>query len=162
MIYLAGNYLVVRELSVNLMDLSLTEGQDIPFSFIFYSLTVLFPVLYLYFGVKNKDMVLLRISLLIFGLSVFTFKYYYGFGHPEITLTIAGLILSCITLILFNYLKVMRNGFTREDVLSSKWANANVEAFIISQTLGGNQVKVDESFQGEGGSFGGGGSSGSF
>jgi len=34
------------------------------------------------------------------------------------------------------YLKMMRNGFTGEDILSSKWANLNVEAFVISQTMG--------------------------
>ncbi len=162
MIYLAGNYLVVRELSTNMMGLSLVEGEDIPFSFIFYALTVLIPTAYLYFGIKNKDMVLLRVSLLVLALSVFTFKYYYGFGHPEITLTIAGAFLLGVSLILFYHLKVMRNGFTRENLLSSKWASMDAEAFIISQTLGGNQIKTDTTFQGKGGSFEGGGSSGSF
>jgi hypothetical protein len=162
MIYLAGNYMVVRELSVNLMELALAEGEDIPFAFIFYGFTVLFPVAYLFFGIKNKDIVLIRVSLLVLAFSVFTFKFYYGFGHPEITLTIAGVILLGISLVVFNYLKIIRNGFTRENLLSEKWTSLNAEAFIISQTLGGNQVTVDESFQGEGGSFGGGGSSGSF
>ena len=56
----------------------------------------------------------------------------------------------------------MRNGFTRENILTEKWSSVNAEAFIISQTMGGNQVNVDESFGGKGGSFGGGGSSGDF
>ncbi|HCM76466.1 MAG TPA: hypothetical protein DIS90_08785, partial [Cytophagales bacterium] len=99
---------------------------------------------------------------LVLAFSVFTFKYYYGFDHPEIILTISGIILLAIALLLFNYLKVIRNGFTRENLISEKWTNMNAEAFVISQTLGGNQVKVDGSFQGKGGSFGGGGSSGSF
>jgi hypothetical protein len=162
MIYLAGNYLVVRELSVNLMNMTIGEGEDIPFAFLFYGFTILFPAAYLYFGVKNRDVVLLRVSLLVLAFSVFTFKYYYGFGHPEITLTLSGLILLGVSLFLFNYLKVMQGGYTRENILSEKWGNMNAEAFIISQTMGGNQVKVDESFQGQGGSFEGGGSSGSF
>lgn len=161
-VYLAGNYLVVRELSVNMMDLSLAEGQDIPFAFLFYGLTVLIPVAYLYVGINNKDIVILRTSLLVLVFSVFTFKYYQGFDHPEITLTIFGILLLGITLLLFNYLKTIRNGFTRDDLISEKWTSMNAEAFIISQTLGGNQVKVDDSFQGKGGEFGGGGSSGSF
>ncbi|HEY6438157.1 MAG TPA: hypothetical protein VIY47_16315 [Ignavibacteriaceae bacterium] len=161
-IYAAGNYLVVRELSVNLMELYLEEGGDIPFAFIFYSLTVLIPAAYLYFGIVKKDIVLLRVSLIVVAFSVFTFKYYFSLGHPEITFTVAGLILLVISIALLNYLKIMRNGFTRENILAEKWANMNAEAFIISQTMGGNQVTVKEEFKGGGGSFGGGGATGEY
>lgn len=161
-ICLAGNYLVVRELTVNMMNLSLADGEDIPFAFLFYSLTILIPFVYLYYGILKKDVVLLRTSLMMLALSVFTFNYYYGITLPEIALTIGGAILLTISLILFNYLKSIRNGYTRENLMSEKWANMNVEAFVISQTLGGNQMKLDESFQGKGGEFGGGGSTGSF
>ncbi len=162
LIYFAGNYLVVRELSINMMDLVLEEGQVIPFAIIFLALTVLIPIAYLYFGIKNKDVVLLRVSLMVIAFSVFTFKYYYGFGHPEITLTVAGAMLLIIAYVLFNYLKILRNGFTRENLLSEKWAEANIQAFVVSQTLGGNQIKTDNGFKGGGGEYGGGGASGSF
>ncbi|GAB1444513.1 hypothetical protein MASR2M41_01190 [Flammeovirgaceae bacterium] len=162
MVYLAGNYLVVRELSVNLMGIVIEGGQDIPFAFLFYGFTVLIPIAYLYFGIKNKDVVLLRVSLLVLACSVFTLKYYDGFDHPEVLLTASGIILLGIGLILFRFLKTIRNGFTREDLISEKWASMDAGAFIISQTLGGNPITVDESFQGGGGNFGGGGSSGSF
>ncbi len=162
-IYIAGNYLVVRELSVHLMDLYLEEGQDIPFAFIFYGLTVMIPAAYLYFGIKNRDMVLLRVSLIVIAFSVFTFKYYFSLGHPEITLTLAGAILLGFTLLLFNYLKTIRHGFTRENHLAEKWGNLNLQAFIVSQTLGGNQAVAGEQMEtGGGGSFGGGGSTDSF
>lgn len=160
-IYLAGNYLVVRELSVNLMDLTLAEGEDIPFAYPFYALTVLLPLAYLFFGIRKKDFVLIRTSLIVVAFSVFTFKYYYGFNHPEITLTIAGIILLGISLALLNYLKTMKAGYTRENLLSEKWSSMNAEAFIISQTMGGNQIKSG-SYEGGGGSFGGGGASGNF
>ena len=162
LIYLGGNYLVVRELSISMMGLEIEEGKDIPFAFIFYTTTVIIPIVYLYTGVKNKDNVLLRISLIVLAFSVFTFKYYYSLGHAEITLTIAGAILLIVSIVLFNYLKTMRRGFSRDNLLSEKWGNINVEAFIISQTMGGNQVSVDDKFKGEGGEFGGGGASGSF
>ena len=161
-IYVAGNYLVVRELSVEMMRLYLEDGQDIPFAFIFYGLTVLIPIAYLYFGIKNKDMVLLRVSLLVIAFSVFTFKYYFSLGHPEITLTIAGVVLLAISIALLNYLKIMRNGFTRENLIAEKWGNLNAEAFIISQTMGGNQATIKEEFKGGGGGFGGGGASGGY
>jgi hypothetical protein len=161
-VYAAGNYLVVRELSVSLMSLELTEGQDIPFAFLFYGLTVLIPALYLYVGIRKKDVVLLRVSLLVIAFSVFTFKYYYSLGHPEITLTLAGALLLLISIALFHYLRTPIKGFTRESVLTEKWANTNAEALIISQTLGGNKIPDSVGNNGGGGSFGGGGASGEF
>ena len=162
LIYLAGNYLVVRELSINLMELELQEGQDIPFAFIFYALTILIPIAYLYFGIKNKDIVLLRVSLIVIAFSAFTFKYYFSLGHPEITLTLAGIMLIGISIGIMRYLKTMRNGFTRENLLSERWGNMNAEAFLISQTMGGNQVSAEQASMPGGGNFGGGGASSDF
>lgn len=162
LVYAAGNYLVVRELSVSLMNLYLSPGEDIPFAFLFYCLTVLIPIVYLYAGIKNKDVVMLRVSLAVLAFSVFTFKYYYSTGHPEITLTVAGAILLLISISLYKYLKTPRNGFTTEDILGDRLSNLNIEAFIVSQTLGGNQSEGDDGAKFGGGSFGGGGSGGGF
>jgi uncharacterized membrane protein YgcG len=161
-VYAAGNYFVVRELSVALLELDIMPGEDIPFAFLFYGLTVIVPIVYLYFGIRNKDSVLLRVSLLVIAFSVFTFKYYFSLGHPEFTLTAAGLILVAVTLFLFRYLKTPKRGYTRENILKEKWAEANPEALIISQTMGGNTAVVDDSFKGGGGEFSGGGASGDF
>lgn len=159
LIYVAGNYFVVRKLSESMMGLYLEDGQDIPFALLFYALTGLIPVVYLYFGIRRRDIVLLRVSLLAIAFSVFTFKYYFSLGHPEITLTISGLILTGISLWLMQYLKVIRHGFTRENHLPEKWADMNVEALIISQTLGGNQITENPVEGGGGGDFSGGGAS---
>jgi branched-subunit amino acid transport protein len=163
LIYLGGNYLVVRELSVAMLNLIVEPGNDIPFAFIFYALTVIIPILYLYVGIKKKDVVMLRASLVVIAFSAFTFKYYYSLGHPEITLTIAGAILIGVSLTLLKYLKTMRYGFTRENLLTEKWGTANMEAIIISQTMGGNQQPdIETKDLPGGGSFGGGGSSATF
>ncbi|MFM8911824.1 MAG: hypothetical protein ACKOE6_02745 [Flammeovirgaceae bacterium] len=102
LVYAAGNYLVVRELSIELMGLELAEGQDIPFAFLFYALTVMLPVSFFYIGIKKKDVLALRVSLVAIAFTVFTFKYYYGFGHPEISLTVAGGLLFAIALLVSN------------------------------------------------------------
>lgn len=162
LIYAGGNYFVVRELSVAMLGLTIQEGKEIPFAFIFYTLTVLIPIAYLYFGVKNKDIVFLRVSLLVVAFSAFTFKYYFSLGHPEITLTIAGIILIGIAIGVMHHLKTPRYGFTRENLLSEKWGSMNVQAFMISQTMGGNQPGVDQSSMPGGGSFSGGGSTNDF
>lgn len=162
LVYISGNYLVVRELSVNLMDLSLEGGADIPFAYLFYFFTIIIPLSFLYFGIKRKDIVLLRVSLIVLAFSVFTFKYYYSLGHPEITLTAAGIILVGIAISLMRYLKKIRAGFTRENLMASKWGAMNVEAMLISQTMGGNQPGNITTDTGGGGDSGGGGASTSF
>ena len=63
---------------------------------------------------------------------------------------------------LMRYLKIMRNGFTRENILSEKWGNMNVEAFVISQTMGGNQQSLQQPDMPGGGTSGGGGASSDF
>jgi hypothetical protein len=161
-IYAAGNYFVVRELSISMMDLYLEPGDEIPLAFLFYGLTVIIPVVYLYFGIKKRDLVLIRVSLLVLAFSVFTFKYYYSTGHHEITFTVSGILLITAALGLFRYLRTPRNGYTHENLKKEKWAEANPEAFVISQTMGGNTVTAETGYKGEGGSFGGGGASGSF
>jgi hypothetical protein len=160
-IYAAGNYLVVRELSVGLMELELQEGQDIPLAFVFYGLTVIIPVLYLYFGIKNKDLVLIRVSLVVLAFTVFTFKYYFSLGHHEITLTVGGLIMLGISISLLRWLKVPQYGYTRENILNEKWANSNAQAFIVSQTLGVTSKPEHQPDWG-GGESGGGGAASKF
>lgn len=162
MMYAAGNYFVVRELSVNLMNLNLEAGQDIPLAWLFYLLTVVVPLLYLYVGIRHKDIVILRVSLVVIAFSAFTFKYYYSLGHPEITLTLAGAVLIAVSISLMHYLRKSRNGFTRENILTEKWTSMNAEAFIVSQTLGGNKGPEHVEVKTEGGSFGGGGASGDY
>ncbi|MBS1558210.1 MAG: hypothetical protein JST69_05725 [Bacteroidetes bacterium] len=158
-IYAAGNYFVVRELSISLMSLSLQEGEDIPLAWLFYFLTITLPLIYLYFGIQKKNIVLIRVSLVVLACAVFTFKYYFSLGHYEITLTSAGIILLGIAGWLYRYLKTPRHGYTAENILSEKWGSSHISAFIISQTMGGN--KAPESAE-DGGSFGGGGSTDRF
>jgi hypothetical protein len=162
LMYAAGNYFVVRELSAGMMNLHPEPDQDIPFAFVFYVLTAMVPIGYLYFGIRNKDIVLLRVSLIAIAFSVFTFKYYFSLGHPAITITLAGIILTGVSLWLMKYLKVIRHGFTRENHLPEKWADMNVEALVISQTMGGNQITEDQSSLGGGGDFDGGGATTNF
>jgi hypothetical protein len=163
LMYASGNYLVVRELSINLLELSLEPGQDIPFAFVFYLLTVAIPIGYLYFGIKNKDLVLLRVSLVLLAFSAFTFKYYYSLGHTEITLLVSGTILVVLAITLMRYLKAIRGGFSGENIMSRQWQVMNVEALLISQTMGGNQMgNASPGETGGGGGSGGGGASSGF
>jgi hypothetical protein len=162
-IYLGGNYFVVRELSIEIMNLSLSDGQDIPFAYLFYAFTLLVPIFYLTWGILKKSLLFIRVSLLTLTLSVVTIKYYYSLGHPEVTITIVGAFLLLTSFALIKYLKISRNGYTREQIFQSKWENTDLAAFIASQSLGGNQIEdTDSTITGQGGEFGGGGASGEF
>lgn len=162
LIYAGGNYLIVRELSITLLNMHLEEGQDIPYAGIFYGLTILLPVIYLVAGIGNKNVVLLRIGMIAMAFSVYTFHHYYSFGPPEMTLTLAGTILLALAILLIRFLRIIRRGFTGENILREKWAGMNVQAFLVAQTMGGNQAATDTRFKGGGGEFGGGGSSGDY
>lgn len=163
LIYAAGNYFVVRELSEQMLNLYIEPGNDIPFAWLFYGLTALIPVIYLYCGLRFKNVILIRVSLAALALSVFTFKYYFSIGHPEITLTLAGAVLLVAALYFFRYLRTPRYGYTRENLLKEKWADSNPEALIISQTMGGNTPPTEAPPDlGGGGSFGGGGASNTY
>ena len=52
--YLSVNYLVVREIASELMDLEVSLASDIPFAVVFYGLTFLIPLVYFFFGIKRK------------------------------------------------------------------------------------------------------------
>ncbi len=163
LVFAGGNYFVVRELSFEMMGLNLVDGEDIPFGWLFHITTAVIPLIYLYFGIKNKKPLLLRVALLLLFASVITFKYYYSTGHPEISLTIAGAFILGITIWTLNFLKTSRNGFTREKLLSDKWDNINAESILVSSTLGGNAIPTEAaSTDFGGGEFGGGGAGGEF
>ena len=134
--YIAGNYFVVRELSVDLMGLQLAEGENIPFAYLFYGFTVLIPLYYIYWGIKNKSIIFIRVGLIITVLSVITFKYYFSLGAPIVTITLSGALLITIALLLFNYLKKPRNGFTRENIILNQSHSEDLTAFVASQSLG--------------------------
>jgi uncharacterized membrane protein YgcG len=157
-VYISGNYFVIQKLSEELLSV---EGQ-IPLAGLFYLSTALMPLIYLYFGIRNKNILLLRISLLMIAFSAFTFKHYFSLGHPEITLTFAGSVVLGLTIWILNYLKTSKHGYIRENIFSEKWGSFNAEGFIISQTMGGNRIETQEQTFGGGGSFGGGGASDSF
>ena len=165
LIYVAGNYFVVRELSIKLLDLTLAENQDIPFAFVFYGFTALIPIVYIYWGLKQKSVMFIRVALLTLALSVITLKYYFSLGMPIVTITVSGAILIISALLFLNYLKQIRHGYTREKLLNDKWSSPDLMAFIASQTLVGQQVQGSDGNNDPipgGGSFGGAGAGGNW
>lgn len=161
-IHAGGNYLVVRECSIELLDLSLQPGEDIPLAWFFYAFTAISPLILIYRGVSLRSIGLIRIGTVTLVLSIITFRYYFSIAPPEVALMVGGLMVLSVAAWLFNYLKMERSGFTREKLLTRQLVSNEVTAFAVSQTMGGNVTKPAESFKGGGGSFGGGGATGDF
>lgn len=162
--YIACNYFVIRESSIEFFGMTLAEGEDIPFAILFYFLTALVPITYVWFGLKRKDKILLWIGLLLVAVSTLTFKHYFSLGHPEITLTLAGSIMIVIAYLSIKYLKTPRYGITfEEENDEDNFFKTNAEALSIAQTFTGQaQSSEQSSTELGGGDFGGGGAGSKF
>ena len=163
--YLSCNYLVVRELSVGLLGKEILPGHDIPFAFFFYAFTFIVPFVYLVQSLKTKDRLLLWISFLAIGFSIYTVRYYYSVLPIEVALTIGGLVLFVIAYFSIKKLKDNEEGLTfKPDRINNSNAILNAEALIVASTFGMKpEAKTPDSpMDYGGGGFSGGGSEGTF
>ena len=117
----------------------------------------------MFYGIKNKSILFIRVSLLVVVLSIITLKIYFSLGAPIVTITISGAIMIILALLLMCYLKQNKNGFTREKLLHDKWDSSDLTAFVVSQSLSGHQITPkDDNLEYGGGEFGGGGAGSEF
>jgi len=161
--YLSGNYFVIRESSVEFFNLDLSEGGDIPLAFVFYAFTAIVPIFYLSFALKNKDKLLLLVSLLLITVAALTFKYYFSLGHPEVSLTIAGIVMIGVAYFSIRYLKTDKKGITfKDDPNENNFLKSNAEALIIAQSFSSPAQTSTGGVEMGGGDFGGAGSGGKY
>ncbi len=161
-LYAAGNYWVVRETSNEMFNLNLQPGQTIPFGFIFWIFTIFIPLIYLFRGIQKKDVVLIRVGLLLVAAIVFTIRYYHAILLPEIAMVLAGGVMIIFAWALTRWLASPKYGFTAEELRSKNaFGNMQIESLILAETFS-QQPQPTSGTQFGGGSFGGGGSSGEF
>lgn len=162
--YLSCNYLVVRELSVMLLGNEILPGKDIPFAIFFYAFTFIVPIVYLAQALKTKDRIMLWISFLAIGFSIYTIRFYYSVLPIEVALTLGGLVLFTIAYFSIRNLKNKESGLTfKPDRINSSNAFLNAEALIVASTVGLKpEVKSESPMDFGGGGFSGGGSEGTF
>ena len=156
--YIGGNYYVVREGNALLSDIHTPIAPQIPFSVFFYGLTIFIPIGYIFFGLKNKDRILLVTGFLTTAFSVFTYRYYFDIIPMEIMLVIAGFILIMVIVFVINYLKTPKSGISDEKDDSQNLIN--LEAMLIAHQFGQSPAQDDLNFGG--GDFGGGGAGNSY
>ncbi|MEP6583700.1 MAG: hypothetical protein ABJA90_05525 [Ginsengibacter sp.] len=159
--YASSNYFVIKELSNEMFGLNLTTHDGIPFGWLFWMLTILIPLSYIFYGVKKKDFLFIRTGLGLIAATVFTIRYYENFLSAELAMLSAGVIMVGVSYALIQYLKISRHGYTSRNLHPANKNLLNVEALIIAQTLG-TTSKTDNNNLFGGGSGGGGGASGNF
>jgi hypothetical protein len=140
LLYLSGNYLVVRELSQELLGLTLSPGENIPFAPHIYVFTIIVPVVYIYTGFVKRFIPLYQAGLLAAAFSVFTFKYYFYHGSDSVFITIIGGILLIIAFGIIRFLRKTPGGYTGKSLLHDTSDVLNLEAFIFAQAGGDREM----------------------
>jgi len=156
-LYAGGNYFVVREVNEGWFGLT-----ALPMGWIFWVLTVAIPLLYLYFGLRIKDQILLRVGLILVAAIVFTVRYYHSVAPLEVAMTAGGIVMVLFAYFIIRYLKVPKHGFTSEEDDEKGTLEAlQIESIVISQSFKSG-VPGKDRFDFGGGSASGGGASGQY
>lgn len=155
--YLSVNYLVVRELSEELMNITVAPGEDIPFAFLFYIFTFAIPAAYLVYSIKMKDRMLFILGLLAVAFTVFTIRFYYSVMPIEIALVLGGIVVFGATYFFIRKIRHNDTGITfKPDRYTDSEALSYAQAIIANSHSHIRTVTTAESPM----PFGGGGFSG--
>jgi hypothetical protein len=157
-VYLSGNYLVVREGNAELQHLFVSE--QIPFAPVFYVLTAGIPLLYLGLGLRQADRPMLLLGLLALAFSFFTLRHYRSLMPPEIAAVAAGAVLTVAAGTLLRWLRPARFGLT--SLPDDEPRYFNLENLIQAQTAHAPAAPTGGGFEFGGGHSGGGGATGQF
>lgn len=165
--YLAGNYYVVRELNATLSGeyYHNSVSPEIPFALLFWVFTISIPAIYIVFGLKSKDRMMLWIGFLALCFTFFTIRMYHHVLPPEVALTIGGLVVFAFAYLAIKKTKHKEAGITfKADRFTDPNAFANLQTLVVASQFGLKpEAKVEESpMKFGGGGFSGGGSGGEF
>ena len=160
--YLSGNYFVVRELSEELLDITLAPGQDISLSWFFYAWTIVVPILFIIYGLKQKDHLPVRIGILMEVTGILCIRHYYSVMPLESALIFGGIFLIVLARLSMHYLREPRNGITYlGDTEDDDELVTAVGTTVVSH-VAGKSIHQEEQSKFGGGQSGGGGAGGSF
>lgn len=155
--YFSVNYMVVRELSEDLMNITVTPEKDIPLAFLFYGLTFVIPLCYIGYALKTKDRLMLLLGLFALGYSIFTIRYYYQVIPLEIALILGGILLFGISFWAIRKLQDKATGITfQPDRSADSSLLLNAQALIVTSQIQTKAITPTEDKM----PFGGGGFSG--
>lgn len=158
--YLGGNYLIVREGNALINNLSQSVSPQVAFAPMFYFFTVIIPLTYIFFGLRNRNRLVLILGLITLGFSIFTHRFYFAIFPIEIALTVGGILLSAFAGGLIHYLKTTKYGFTYQP--DDEFEGFNLEAMLMSQLVQSKIPQQGDTFRFGGGDSGGSGAGGNY
>ncbi|MBT2557754.1 hypothetical protein J7E24_08155 [Hymenobacter sp. ISL-91] len=158
--YLGGNYLIVRE--GNAAIGGLLVSAPIPFAPVFYLLTALIPLFYLYYGLRRYRRVWVLTGLATLAFSGYTLRFYHSVLPPALASALLGAALIGLMAAALRYLRTPRHGLTTApDNEAGERPGLNLEALIVAQTAHAPQAP-EPGLQFGGGQSGGGGAQGQY
>ncbi|WP_143307022.1 hypothetical protein [Chitinophaga vietnamensis] len=133
-LYAALNYYVINEVGRNIYQLDEKQtGSNLQ---LFWFTTVLIPLVYIFFGVRKKDAILLRCGLLLLAAIIGTIRYYHAVMPLEVAMVLAGIVMIGISWGLLRYLRTPRHGFTYQAPDDPAMLDKlNAESLLIAQTM---------------------------
>ena len=158
-LYLAGNYLVVREGNAALLGGG-RPSAEIPLAPLFWAFTAGIPLLYIILGLRRHERLLLSLGLLALAFSLFTLRTYHALLSPAAAATIGGAVLLAGALAALRYLRTPRHGLTAAANGDAE-PHIKLETFVTAQTAHAPAAPA-ASFQFGGGHSGGGGAEGQY
>lgn len=157
-LYLAGNYLVVREGNAYLLGGG--PSAQIPLAPLFYACTAGIPLVYIALGLRRHDRLLLTLGLLALAFSLFTLRYYRSLLPPEVAATLGGAVLLLGALAALRYLRTPRHGLTAAADTDTA-PHFNLASLVVAQMAHAPAAPV-AGFEFGGGQSGGGGAESSY
>lgn len=164
-LYLAGNYLVVREGNATLRGDIVSAHPPLGGLFVFFTAAV--PVAYVALGLRRHDRLLLTLGLVAFAFSTYTLRVYRSVLPPAVAATLAGAALVALAVFGLRYLRTARHGLTslpdagadNADDAANPFARANLEALAAAELTPIPAPDAGPATTFGGGQFGGGGAS---
>jgi uncharacterized membrane protein YgcG len=144
--YLSGNYYIINTVGKEMFGL-----ETMPIPWFFWAFTFIVPVLYVFFGLKNKNRLLLDFGLAAIVAAVATYKAYHNVMPLAWAAVLGGAILCLIAYFSIKYLKKNALSYTfTPDAEQSLLVKIQEQAMY--QSLG----NLPQTPQGGGANFGGG------
>ncbi|MFN0013397.1 MAG: hypothetical protein ACKVU2_02515 [Saprospiraceae bacterium] len=155
--YLSGNFWMIQQAAAG------TFGLDhVPLPWFFWTFTFAVPAAYIFWGLRQKDRLLLDVGLGCVAVAVFTFRYYFHVMPLAWAAVIGGVILFATAYFSIRHLKKRSSAYTYE-ADTDKTLLQEIEQQLIAQNLTGQTpTPSDEQASLGGGQFGGGGADGQF
>lgn len=163
--YAALHYFLVERLSLMLNTVNGANSPDghavVPMGWLYWAWAGIIPFLFLYFGVKQLDRLLIRIGILTLVALPIAIRYYYPIFLPEVAMVVYGSLLLILTYFIVRYLRQHPTAFTYEpggdqaDLLQA-------ENLLIAAGFAGTGQSAAPETRFGGGQFGGGGAGGEY